>query len=55
MGRFMGLEGDYLLEDIKEGGWRKHKYETSTLRDVPNDNWFPIKNFVEHVDRIGIR
>jgi len=53
MGRYMGLKGDYLLNDIQSGQWKKREYETSSSRTPFNDNWFNIKDFIEIIDRIG--
>jgi hypothetical protein len=53
MGRYMGLKGDYLLNDIQSGQWKKQEYETSSARTPFNDNWFHIEDFIELIDRIG--
>ncbi|MFC1956406.1 hypothetical protein ACFLWZ_07845 [Chloroflexota bacterium] len=53
MGRYMGLKGDYLLNDIQSGLWKKQEYETSSAGMPFNDSWFHIEDFVELVNRIG--
>ena len=50
MGRYRGITGEYLNEDVKSGNWRKQLYETSSVSSLPNKNWFSIKDFVELID-----
>jgi hypothetical protein len=51
MGRELGLHGDKLANDIKNGGWENQYYETSSATEPFNRNWFYIKDFIKLVDK----
>ncbi len=50
MGRSRGLQGAY--SDIRLDRWRNQHYETSSVTEPPNSNWFFVKQFVERIDVI---
>jgi hypothetical protein len=52
MGRYGGLVGPALTEDIVTGQWRNRKYEVR-VTDAPNDNWFAISDFLDRVTNVG--
>lgn len=50
VGRFGGLYGGKLRNDIRNGKWQNFKYEINTSSEnAPNKNWFSSEEFVEVV------
>ena len=46
MGRFGGLEGPGLTQDLASGAWRAREYEVRRQGE-PNANWFPIAELLD--------
>jgi len=52
MGRKGGLTGDKIKKDLVSGKWRSQDYGTNSNTTPINRNWFLIREFVEHVDKV---
>ena len=51
VGRWLGLKGRPLAEDLETGNWRKQNYETSSVSlDALNSNWFSLDDFVAAIN-----
>ena len=50
MGRFGGISGAKLSEDIAKGGWRTYQYEVKKSSE-PRINWFLISDFINLVKK----
>ena len=49
MGRFGGLGGENVEDDLRTGEWRKQEYEVR-YEGIPNRNWFAIADFIEKIE-----
>ena len=46
-----GVFGKTMQNDLESGKWRQQMYETSSKSELPNKNWFFVKQFVELIDK----
>jgi hypothetical protein len=54
VGRYGGLEGPQLAEDINSGAWRSQRYETNReSTEAPSPNWFRLSEFMSRINETG--
>ena len=47
VGRFGGITGPAIIDDIASGSWKTRKYETNReAKDTVNSNWFWLSEFM---------
>lgn len=53
MGRNGGLSGKLMTADFESGAWRNQKYEVRYEESEIVPNWFPVKGFLDELERRG--
>jgi hypothetical protein len=52
MGRFRGLHGPDLADDMSSGSWRTRRYEVR-VNPIASRNWFPVSAFIDKISAAG--
>ena len=50
MGREGGLHGSEMQDDLRTGGWKKHRYLVRYEPPSNKSNWFLIEGFIQKID-----